>query len=144
MKIPVYNPVQGKWCLPQSFEALNLRFKIPVQEEFISCKKLKVVEEGLFPWCAVQIWVSRLIGLSYYWSHGGFYFIKQRPVYPLIQLIKALYKNHLGAWSYPNHSYTSWSAQYHNITWGLGCIRTIVTPLDRLKATSIRGQKRVS
>ena len=30
-------------CLPQSFEAL----KIPVQEEFISCKKLKVAEEDL-------------------------------------------------------------------------------------------------
>ena len=27
------------------------------------------------------------------------------------------------------------------ITWGLGRIRTTVTPLDRLKATSIRGQR---
>ena len=36
-------------CLPQSFEALNIRFKIPVQEEFISCKKLKVAEEDLLP-----------------------------------------------------------------------------------------------
>ena len=51
---------------PQSFEALNIRFKIPVQEEFISCKKLKVAEEDLLPWCAVQTWVSCLISLSYY------------------------------------------------------------------------------
>ena len=35
--------------LPQSFEALNIRFKIPVQEEFISFKKLKVAEEDLLP-----------------------------------------------------------------------------------------------
>ena len=28
-----------------------------------------------------------------------------------------------------------------DITWGLGRIRTTVTPLDRLKATSIRGQR---
>ena len=38
-----------------------------------------------------------------------------------------------GLWSYPNHSYTSWLVQCHNITWGLGRIRTIATPLERLK-----------
>ena len=52
--------------LPQSFEAHNIRFKIPVQEEFISCKKLKIDEEDLLPRCAVQTWVSRLTGLPYY------------------------------------------------------------------------------
>ena len=66
-----------------------------------------------------------LFSLYHVWLHGGFYFIKRRPVYPLIQLIKALYKNHLGAWLHLNHSYTSWSVQCHNITWGLGHIRTI-------------------
>ena len=44
-------------------------------------------------------------------------FIKRSPVYPLIQLIKALY----------------------NITWGLGLIRTIATPLDRRNATTSLG-----
>ena len=44
-------------------------------------------------------------------------FIKQHPIYPLIQLIKALY----------------------NITWGLGRIRTIATPLDRRNATTSLG-----
>ena len=43
----------------------------PVQEGFISCKKLKGAKEDLLPWCAVQTWVSCLIGLSYYWSLGG-------------------------------------------------------------------------
>ena len=64
-------------CLPQSFEDVNIRFKIPVQEEFISCKKVKIAEEDLLPRCAVQTWVSRLTGLTYYWSHGGFCFIKR-------------------------------------------------------------------
>ena len=44
-------------------------------------------------------------------------FIKRRPVYPLIQLLKAFYY----------------------ITWGLGRIRTIATPLDRRNATSSLG-----
>ena len=44
-------------------------------------------------------------------------FIKRRLVYPLIQLFKALY----------------------NITWGLGRIRTIATPLDRRNATASLG-----
>ena len=43
----------------------------------------------------------------------GLLFIKRRPVYPLIQLVKP----------------------YIKITWGLGRIRTIATPLDRHKAT---------
>ena len=47
----------------------------------------------------------------------GLLFIKRHPVYPLIQLIKALY----------------------NITWGLGRIRTIATPLDRRNATTSLG-----
>ena len=36
-------------CLPQILEALNIRFKIPVQEGFISCKKLKGAKEDLLP-----------------------------------------------------------------------------------------------
>lgn len=45
--------------LTQSFEALNIRFKIPVQKEFISHKfefseKLRIAKENLLPWCAVQ------------------------------------------------------------------------------------------
>ena len=44
-------------------------------------------------------------------------FIKRRPVYPLIQLLKALCY----------------------ITWGLGRIRTIATPLDRRNATASLG-----
>ena len=39
-------------CLSQSFEALNIRFKIPVQEDSISRKfeeKLKVAKENLLP-----------------------------------------------------------------------------------------------
>ena len=52
-KFPVENEDSGlqsgsrERYLPQSFEALNIRFKILVQEEFISCKKLKVAEEDL-------------------------------------------------------------------------------------------------
>ena len=42
---------------------------------------------------------------------------KRRPVYPLIQLLKALYY----------------------ITWGLGRIRTIATPLDQRNATTALG-----
>ena len=58
------------------------------------------------------------MGIPPYWPiilliTWGFLFIKRRPVYPLIQLIKL----------------------YIKITWGLGCIRTIATPLDRRKAT---------
>ena len=49
LKYPIYNPVQGKSVLPQRFEALNIRFKIPVQEGFISCKKLKGAKEDLLP-----------------------------------------------------------------------------------------------
>ena len=137
-RMPVCNPAQGKSVLPQSFEALNIGFKIPVQEEFISCKKLKVVEEDLQPWCVVQTWVSCLIGLSCVVT-WGLLFIKRRLVYPLIQLIKVLYKNHLRAWLHLNHSYTSWSAQCHSITWGLGRIQTIATPLDRRNATASLG-----
>ena len=44
-------------------------------------------------------------------------FIKRRPVYPLIQLLKALCY----------------------IIWGLGRIRTIATPLDRRNATTSLG-----
>jgi len=45
-------------------------------------KKLKITEEDLLPWCAVQTWVSGLIGLTYYLSHGGSRFVK-RGIYSL-------------------------------------------------------------
>ena len=64
------NPVLRGNCLLQSSDTLNIRFKIPVQEEFISCKNLKVAEEDLLPWCAVQTWVSCLMGSSSY-DHLG-------------------------------------------------------------------------
>ena len=54
LKYPIYNPVQGEIYLPQISEALNIRFKIPAQKEFISRKfefseKLKVTKEDLLP-----------------------------------------------------------------------------------------------
>ena len=125
VKYPVYNLVQGKSVLPQSFEALNIRFKIPVQEEFISCKKLKIAEEDLLPRCAVRTWVSRLTGLTYYWSHGGFCFLKRglcsftscvvtrscskaASGLPLELAFQSIMLYHLGAWSCPNQCNTSW------------------------------------
>ena len=95
-RMPVCNPAQRKSVLPQSFEALSIRFKIPVQEEFISCKKLKVAEEDLLPWCAVQTWVSRLIGLSYYWSYGGFCY-KAASCLLIDLAYKVIYEESLGA-----------------------------------------------
>ena len=62
------------------------------------------------------------MGIPPYWPDillitWGLLLIKRRPIYPLIQLIKALY----------------------NITWGLGRIQTIATPLDRRNATTSLG-----
>ena len=49
LKYPVLKSGSRERCLPQSFEALNIWFKILNQEKFISCKKLKVAEEDLLP-----------------------------------------------------------------------------------------------
>ncbi len=62
------------------------------------------------------------MGIPPYWPvilliTWGLLLIKRRPVYPLIKLTKAFY----------------------NITWGLGRIRTIATPLDRRNATTSFG-----
>ena len=43
-KVLVQHPDQEK-SVSQSFEALNIRFKIPVQEEFIS-RKVQVLREN--------------------------------------------------------------------------------------------------
>ena len=60
-------------ALKLSLSGSRSRFK----KNLSLAKRLKITEEDLLPWCAVQTWVSCLIGLTYYWSHGGFCFIKR-------------------------------------------------------------------
>ena len=109
----------------------------PVQEEFISSKKLKVAEEGLLPWCVVQTWVILPYWLIILLITWGLLFIKRSSDYILIRLSSQYY--HKGpkrvcCTAQLKHRHPMSIAQKY-ITWGLGCIRTIVTPLDRRKAT---------
>ena len=61
---------------------------------------------------------------------------KAESVLPFDSAYKALYKNHLGAWSYSTIATPlDRRKATRKITWGLGRIRTIATPLDRRKAT---------
>ena len=113
-------------CLPQSFEALNLWVKIPVQEEFISCKNLKNCQRrpaatmhdsnmGIPPyWPDILLITWGLLlhkaGVSGLLHHVRLHEValKRPPVYPLSSLFKSIMLYHLGVWSCPNQYHASW------------------------------------
>ena len=95
-------------CLSQSFEAPSIQFEILVEKEFISRKfefseKLKVANENFLSWCAVQTWVSCLMGSSYYGHLGASCSLSIAMTTLLIRLVRLDYKI-LGGFLLTEHS----------------------------------------